>query len=148
MFERMLYTLGTLFKHLHLLITQSHVVKHDEQMVQISSAWGKVDRIHDTVSLLKKIERSFELVLFDKGYGTFIELCQHNGNLILGNTELFVIMFVEKIVFLVLLVIGGYTILCITGLLRHSVWFWGTSKSLFVHSLTALHILNLVYQIL
>jgi len=33
MFERMLYALGTLFKHLHLLVAQSHIVEHNKQMV-------------------------------------------------------------------------------------------------------------------
>ena len=73
MIKGMLYALGTLLQHLHLLITQGHVVKHDEQMVHVSAAALEIDSVHNTVRLLQKIQGSFILFLLDEGVSTFID---------------------------------------------------------------------------
>ena len=50
--EGMFYALGAFFQHLHLLVTEGHVMKHYEQMIHISSALGKVNGVHYPISLL------------------------------------------------------------------------------------------------
>ena len=57
--KSMLDALGTFFQHLHLLVAQGHVVKHNEQMINISPAGGEVDGIHDTICFLEQIQSLF-----------------------------------------------------------------------------------------
>lgn len=52
LFKSMLDALGTFFQHLHLLVAQRHVVKHYEQMINVSPARGEVNGVHDTICFL------------------------------------------------------------------------------------------------
>ena len=52
LFKSMLDALGTFFQHLHFLVAQGHVVKHYEQMIDISPAGGEVNSIHNTICFL------------------------------------------------------------------------------------------------
>lgn len=55
LFKCLVDAAGALFEHLHLLIAQRHVVKHNEEMVLVSSADVEVNHIHDAVRLLQQV---------------------------------------------------------------------------------------------
>ena len=113
MLEGVLDALSTLLQHLHFLIAERHIMEHNEQVVHVPSARPEINCIHDTIGFLQKVERPFKLLFFNEGNGALIELCQHNGYLVLGHSEFFVIMFVEKFTFTVLnLILSG--ILCLS----------------------------------
>ena len=48
----LIYARCTLLEHLHLLVAESHIVEHYEQMVFISSTCFEIDHVHDTVGFL------------------------------------------------------------------------------------------------
>ena len=91
----MLDALGTFFQHLHFLVAQGHVVKHNEQMINVSPAGGEVNGVHDTICFLEQIQSLFVRFLFDEAVSTFIQLSKHNGNFIFGHPQFFVVMLVE-----------------------------------------------------
>jgi len=93
--ECMLYTLGAFLQHLHLLVAQRHIVEHDEQMVHISATSCEIYGVHDSIGLLQKIQSLFKLFFLDKTIGAFIQLSENNRNLILADSEFFVIMLIE-----------------------------------------------------
>ena len=57
--KSMFDALGTFFQHLHFLVAQGHVVKHNEQMINISPAGGEVNGVHDTICFLEQIQSLF-----------------------------------------------------------------------------------------
>ena len=71
--ERLVYARGTLFEHLHLLVTKCHIVEHNEQMELIPAARFKIDHIHYTVGFLQQVERSFVLLSLDEPICTIIQ---------------------------------------------------------------------------
>lgn len=102
MIESMLYALGALLEHLHLLVAESHVVEHYEEVVHVSPAALKINGVHDPVGLLQEVERALELVLLDECVGALVQLCQNNWNFVFRHAELLVVVLVEKFIFLVL----------------------------------------------
>ena len=98
----MLNALGALLEHLHLLVAESHVMEHYEEMVHISTAALKIYGIHDPVSLLQEVEGALKLVLLYESVGALVQLCQNDWNFIFRDSELLVVVFVEKFIFLIL----------------------------------------------
>lgn len=72
LFKCMFNTLSTLFKHLHLLIAQCHIVEHNEEVVYVSSTWWKINSIHNSISLLQKVQSFFIRFFFNETVSTFI----------------------------------------------------------------------------
>jgi len=70
-------------------------------MVLVPSTHVEVDHIHDSVSLLKQIKRSFILFPLDKLIGGVVELGHDNGYLIFTDAEFLVVVPVERIIFIV-----------------------------------------------
>lgn len=81
-------------------------MEHDEQVVKVAPTISEINSIHDTVSFLQQIQCLFILVLFDEGHCTLIEFSKHNGNLIFRNSKLFVIMFIEQVIFCILRILS------------------------------------------
>ena len=54
----------------------------------VSPARFKIDHVHNAISFLEQIERSFILLSFDKSIGAVIQLSEDDGDLILGHSEL------------------------------------------------------------
>ena len=50
--EGMLDALGALFKHLHLLVAQGHIVEHNEEMVLVPATGCEIYGIHDAIGFL------------------------------------------------------------------------------------------------
>lgn len=73
-------------------------------MVLITTTGSKVYDIHYTVSFLKQVKRSLVLLTLYELIGGVVKLCHYDGYLLLAHTELFVVMAVESIVFIVALV--------------------------------------------
>ena len=95
----MLYTLGAFLQHLHLLVAQRHIVEHDEQMVHISATSCEIYSVHDSIGLLQEIQSLFKLFFLDKTIGAFIQLSENYWDLILADSQFFVIMLIEQFVF-------------------------------------------------
>ena len=66
----------------------------------VSPARFKIDHVHNAISFLEQIERSFILLSFNKSIGAIVQLGEDDGDLILGHSELLVIMLIKGIIFI------------------------------------------------
>ena len=88
-------------------------MEHDEEVILISSAIFEINHIHNAVRFLKEIQGSFELFSLDKSIRAVVQLSHDDRDLILGHSQLFVVMLVE----------GVIVILCALRLLGSSIGF-------------------------
>lgn len=96
--QSLLDALRALFKHLHLLVAESHVMEQDEQVKPVSSAQVKINHVHNPISFLEEIKCFLILFSFDKLNARIIELGEHDWYFVLGYSQLFVVMLVKCIV--------------------------------------------------
>ena len=96
--QRLLNARCALLQHLHLLIAKSHVMEENEDVELISLANVEVHHIHNPICFLKQIKGFIVLFLFDEGNGVVVELCEDDGDLVLGHSQLLVVMLVEGVV--------------------------------------------------
>jgi len=96
--QRLLNARRTLLQHLHLLIAKSHVVEEDEDVELVSFADVEVYYIHDPISFLEEVQGFIVLFLFDEGDGVVVELCEDDGDLVLGDPQFLVVVLVEGVV--------------------------------------------------
>lgn len=74
-------------------------MEHNVQVISVFEAFGEVDDVHDPVCFLQQIQAFIVLLFLDKRHGAVVQLVQHDGNLILRDFELFIVMTVERLVF-------------------------------------------------
>ena len=103
MFQSLIDAGCALFKHLHLLITKSHVVKHDEKVIFVTSASCKVNHVHDAVSFLQEVKSTFILLSLDKLVSWVVEFCHNYGYFVFAHTKLLVIVPIECVIFIIAL---------------------------------------------
>ena len=82
LFKGLINAGSTLLKHLHLLVTQRHIMEHYEKMVFISSTRFEINHVHYTIGFLQKIECPFELFSLDESIRAIIKLCHDNWDFI------------------------------------------------------------------
>lgn len=98
--ECLLYAGRALIQHLHLLVTQRHVVEQNEDVEFVAFAEVEVNHVHDAVGLLKKVEGFVVLFFLDELYRIVVQLLQHYRNFVLGNPQFFVVVLVKRVVFI------------------------------------------------
>lgn len=75
-------------------------MKKDKQIEFVTSAQIEIDNIHYPVSLLKQVQCLLPLLSFDELYSGVVKFSKNDRNFILGDAKLFVIMFVEGVIFI------------------------------------------------
>ncbi len=73
-------------------------MEEHEYVVFVSPAYIEVDYIHYSVSLLQQVQCLIVLFTFYKLNGIIVELSQDYWDLILGNSQLLIVMFIESVV--------------------------------------------------
>ena len=73
-------------------------MKKYEQIEFVTTAHVEIHDVHNSVGLLKQVERLFPLLPLDKLNSRVVKLAQDDGYLVLGDPQLLVIMFVEGII--------------------------------------------------
>ena len=67
-------------------------------MELISSTRFEINDIHDTVGLLEQVECPLILFSLDKTVSAVVQLSQHDWDLVLADTQLFIVVLIEGIV--------------------------------------------------
>ncbi len=75
-------------------------MKKDKQIEFVTSAQIEINNIHYPVSFLEQVQCFFPLLSLDELDCRVVKLSKHNGNFILRYAQLFVIMFVERVIFI------------------------------------------------
>ena len=73
-------------------------MEHDEEVVAVPAAGRKVNHVHDAVGLLEQVEGPLVLLSLDELVGRVVELGEHNGDFVLANAQLLVVVAVEGVV--------------------------------------------------
>ena len=73
-------------------------MEENEDVELVALADVEVDYIHDSVCLLEEVEGLVVLFFLDEGNGVVVEFCQHDGDFVLGDAQLLVVVLVKSVV--------------------------------------------------
>jgi len=74
-------------------------VEHYEQMKLVSTTRFEVYYVHNSVGLLKQVQRPFILLSFYETISTVVKFCHYYWNFVFRYTQLLVVVLVESVVF-------------------------------------------------
>lgn len=97
-------------------------MEHDEEMVLVTTASVKINYVHDSVRLLKKVERALVLLPLNELVGRVVQLRHDDGDLVFGHAQLFVVMSIEGVVIVIKRRLGGLRLLTLVPIGSHGAF--------------------------
>ena len=76
-------------------------MEHDKKVEFVATARVKVNHVHNAVGLLKQVQSALVLLPLNESIGAVVELGHHDRDFVFAHPQLFIIVFVESIVFVV-----------------------------------------------